>query len=175
MTIQPDIIDANYVITCLEDAGATQIAMRVPGCYPAGYKSNWPDIVREFCDFVGGGSASGWALEELRPAVPSAAAITRMDEVFGWVAAAIPLQPAPRGSASKWSDSLLRRVVLFRAAVHPITGIHLRSWRHVARILGSNHNTVKIWHSAGIDMIVKHVNGLKTSHNNFPEKIKKIA
>ena len=79
----------------------------------------------------------------LRPAVPDAATISRMDEALAW----IPLIPV--------DQFILRRVVGARSLVSPMTGRHLYSWRRVALAVGADHKAVQRWHSQGIAIIVQ--------------------
>ena len=79
----------------------------------------------------------------LRPAVPDAATITRMDEALAWITL-IPVD-----------QFILRRVVGARSLVSPMTGRHLFSWRRVALAVGADHKAVQRWHSQGIAIIVR--------------------
>ena len=87
-------------------------------------------------------SSYGWTEVRIRPAVPSAGKITRMDEAMSW----IPLIPVDR--------FVLRRVVGARSLVHPITDRHLFPWRRLGKALGADHKAVQRWHTQGIEMIV---------------------
>ena len=89
----------------------------------------------------------GWTTNRIRPPVPSAARITRMDEAMSW----IPLIPIDR--------YVLRRIVGARSLVHPITERHLYPWRRLATALGADHKAVQRWHAQGIDLIVSALNG----------------
>jgi len=91
--------------------------------------------------------AYGYDPEQIRPAAPGPQAITRMDEAFLWVG----MIPA--------NKRLLRRVVLMRALVHPITERHRWSWRRIGRALGCSHEAVRGWHAQGIDIIVAALRG----------------
>jgi len=88
----------------------------------------------------------GWTEKQIRPSVPSAARITRMDEALGWISL-IPLD-----------RYVLRRIVGARSLVHPITERHLYPWRRLATALGADHKAVKRWHGQGIDLIVARLN-----------------
>ncbi len=54
-----------------------RLSMR--GIKPGGVRAQWPDIVHRVEE------AYGWTAERLRPAIPSPAQITRMDEAIGWL------------------------------------------------------------------------------------------
>jgi hypothetical protein len=82
----------------------------------------------------------------MRPPVPSAAQITRMDEALNW----ITLIPAER--------YVLRRIVGARSLVHPLTQRHLYPWRRVAAAVGADHKAVQRWHAQGIELIVGGLN-----------------
>ncbi|HEY2132675.1 MAG TPA: DUF6362 family protein, partial [Acetobacteraceae bacterium] len=95
-------IDADYVVYRLEEAGATLLALPGTG-WSTRMRTSSLEIVRTALE------AYGWTEARIRPAVPSAEKITRMDEAMSW----IPLIPLDR--------YVLRRVVGARSLVHPIT------------------------------------------------------
>jgi hypothetical protein len=123
------------LIACLEEAGATLLSLPTTGFSPALKTSALP-ILREAAE------AYGWSAAELRPAMPSASRISRMDTVLGYLA----LIPQDR--------YLLRRIVGCRALVHPISGRHLFSWRRLAEVLGADHKAIQRWHAEGIRIII---------------------
>lgn len=128
-------IDADFVVYRLEEAGATLLA--IPGSgYSTRLRTSSLDIVRTALE------AYGWAGAEVRPPVPSAERITRMDEALCW----IPLIPIDR--------YVLRRVVGARSLVHPVTDRHLFPWRRLGKALGADHKAVQRWHAQGISLIV---------------------
>lgn len=127
-------INADYVIYRLEEAGATLLAL--PPSYSTPLRTSSLEIVRSAVE------AYGWTEARIRPSVPSAEKITRMDEAMGW----IPLIPLDR--------YVLRRVVGARSLVHPITDRHLFPWRRLGKALGADHKAIQRWHAQGIAMIV---------------------
>ncbi len=128
-------IDAAYVIWRLEEAGATLLALP-PSGWSTGLRSSTLDIVRSAAE------SYGWTEGRLRPPVPSAAKITRMDVALGWIAH-IPLE-----------RYVLRRIVGARSLVHPVTERHLFPWRRLGGVLGADHKAVQRWHKEGIALIV---------------------
>lgn len=131
--------DAELVIALLEDAGRTLLAL--PG-------TGWSTKLR-MCrlEIVHNALESyGWGAQTIRPAVPSAARISRMDEALTW----IQLIPQDRYA--------LRRIVGARCLVHPITERHMFPWRRIAAVLGADHKAVQRWHAQGIDLIVAALN-----------------
>jgi Domain of unknown function (DUF6362) len=131
--------DAELVTYRLEEAGATLLALPGTG-WSTRLRSSSLEIVRAAIE------SYGWTEKRLRPAVPSAARITRMDEALGWIA----LIPIDR--------YVLRRIVGARSLVHPITERHLYPWRRLATAIGADHKAVKRWHTQGIDLIVAGLN-----------------
>jgi hypothetical protein len=127
--------DADYVIYRLEEAGATLLALPGTG-WTTRLRSSSLDIVRTALE------AYGWEAARIRPAVPPAEKIDRMDEAMGW----IPMIPDNR--------YVLRRVVGARSLVHPVSDRHLYSWRRLGVVLGADHKAVQRWHAQGIAMIV---------------------
>ena len=133
-------LDADYVVYRLEEAGSTLLALPGTG-WTTRLRSSSLEIVRTALE------AYGWTEARIRPAVPSAGKITRMDEALGW----IPLIPVDR--------YVLRRVVGARSLVNPLTDRHLYPWRRLGVALGADHKAVQRWHAQGIRMIVTALNG----------------
>jgi hypothetical protein len=132
-------MDAQYVIARFEEAGASLLALPRTG-WSTGLRSSTIEIVRTAIE------AYGWTSQRIRPPIPSADRISRMDETMSW----LQLIPADR--------YVLRRVVGARSLVHPITERHLFSWRRLAGALGADHKAVQRWHAQAIDMIVDALN-----------------
>lgn len=132
-------IDADFVVYRLEEAGATLLALPGTG-WTTRLRTSSLEIVRTALE------AYGWTEARVRPPVPSAVKITRMDEALGW----IPLIPLDR--------YVLRRVVGARSLVHPITDRHLFAWRRLGTAMGADHKAVQRWHAQGIAMIVQALN-----------------
>jgi len=132
--------DAAFVTARLEEAGATLLALPGTG-WSTRLRTSSLDIVRTALE------SYGWTTSRIRPAMPSAERITRMDEAMQWVAL-IPLD-----------RYVLRRIVGARSLVHPITERHLFPWRRLAAVLGADHKAVQRWHGQGIALIVKALNG----------------
>jgi hypothetical protein len=132
--------DAREVVARLEEAGRTLLALPRTGPSPALRASVW-EVVHAASE------AYGWQPARLRPPVPDAARISRMDEALGW----IRLIPPER--------YVLRRIVGARALVHPLTERHLYPWRRLGAALGADHKAVQRWHAQAIDLIVAALNG----------------
>jgi hypothetical protein len=128
-------IDADFVTYRLEEAGATLLALPGTG-WSTRLRTSSLEIVRTALE------SYGWSEARIRPSIPSAEKITRMDEAMGW----IPLIPLDR--------YVLRRVVGARSLVHPVTDRHLFPWRRLGKALGADHKAVQRWHAQGIAMIV---------------------
>jgi hypothetical protein len=128
-------IDPDFVVYRLEEAGATLLALPGTG-YSTRLRTSSLEIVRAALD------SYGWTETRIRPAIPSAAKITRMDEAMSW----IPLIPVDR--------YVLRRVVGARSLVHPVTDRHLFPWRRLGKALGADHKAIQRWHALGIAIIV---------------------
>jgi uncharacterized protein DUF6362 len=131
--------DAELVINRLEEAGAALLALPGTG-WSTKLRGSSLEIVRVAVENY------GWTPNRIRPPVPSAEKITRMDEALSW----IPLIPLER--------YVLRRIVGARCLVHPITERHLFPWRRLATALGADHKAVQRWHAQGIDLIVAACN-----------------
>lgn len=136
---QGNAVDAAFVIQRLEQAGAALLALPGTG-WSTRLRTSSLDIVRTAME------SYGWSTKRLRPPVPSAVDISRMDEAMGWIAL-IPLD-----------RYVLRRIVGARCLVHPITQRHLFPWRRVAAAIGADHKAVQRWHAQGIALIVAALN-----------------
>jgi hypothetical protein len=132
--VQP--LGAAAVIERLEQAGAALLAMPARG-YTTHMRQMRFDIVHTALE------AYGWEDAGIRPAAPDAAAISAMDEAFGW------LRFIPEESY------VLRRILGARALVHPLTARHLFTWRRLAATLGADHKSVQRWHGHGVAIVVK--------------------
>ena len=71
--------DRKKVADRLYEAASTLRNLRVPGVRPLEYGSNWPDVIHDMMD------AYGWHEAELKPPIPTAETIDRMDEALGWL------------------------------------------------------------------------------------------
>ncbi len=129
---------AEFVLAALEEAGLVLLAL--PNSGPSTrLRQGGLEWVRDACAYPPDRTL-------IRPAVPSAAAIDRMDRVLAWI---------PRIPADKF---VLRRVVGARCLVSPVNGRHLFSWRRLGAALGADHKAVQRWHAQGIDLIVAALN-----------------
>jgi hypothetical protein len=131
--------DAELVIGRLEEAGAVLLALPGSG-WSTRMRSSSLEIVRAAIE------GYGWTSNRIRPPVPSAERISRMDESLEWIS----LIPIDR--------YVLRRIVGARSLVHPITERHLFPWRRLATALGADHKAIQRWHAQGIDLMVLALN-----------------
>jgi len=135
-------VDADTVIRRLEEAGQTLLALPGTG-WTTRLRSTRLDVVHTAIESYGWDRGSG----PLRPAVPGAGQIDRMDEALGW----IPLIPLDR--------YVLRRIVGARSLVSPVTERHLFTWRRLGALLGADHKAIQRWHGQGILLIVQALKG----------------
>ncbi len=133
------LFDAELVTCLLEEAGATLLALPGTG-WSTRMRASSLEIVRAAIE------GYGWTTNRIRPPIPPAARITRMDEAMGW----LQLIPTDR--------YVLRRIVGARSLVHPLTERHLYPWRRLAAAIGADHKAVQRWHGQGIDLIVLALN-----------------
>lgn len=134
------LIDAEMVVARLEEAGQTLLSLPRTGP-TTGLRQARHQFVAEALEAYG---ASEYG--RVRPPVPSALRITRMDQALAW----IPLISPDR--------LVLRRIVGARALVSPMVGRHLYSWRRLARLVGADHKAIQRWHGTGINLIVDSLN-----------------
>jgi hypothetical protein len=131
--------DADVVVYRLEEAGATLLALPGSG-WTTHMRTSSVEIVRSALE------SYGWTAARIRPAVPSAEKVDRMDEAMSWLSL-IPQQ-----------NYALRRVVGARSLVHPITDRHLFTWRRLGAAMGADHKAVQRWHGQGVELIVAALN-----------------
>ena len=133
--LRPLMLDGDAVIARLCEAGATLLALPHTGPSTR-LRQGGLEWIRDVPEGM------GRVARPVRPAVPSGAAIDRMDEALGW----IRLIPVER--------HVLRRVVGARCLVSPMTGRHVYSWRRIGETVGADHKAVQRWHQQGIALIV---------------------
>ena len=131
-------IDAAFVTYRLEEAGATLLALPDTG-YSTAMRVSRLEVMPEAAGMY---ASSSGGTQRLRPPVPSASRITRMDEALEWIL----LIPRER--------HVIRRIVGARSLVSPVTERHVFSWRRLGGLLGADHKAVQRWHGQGIDMLV---------------------
>jgi Domain of unknown function (DUF6362) len=128
-------LSAEEIVARLEAAGATLLAMPSQG-YATQLRQMRFDIVHTALE------AYGWQSARTRPPVPSAAAISAMDDAFGWLAL-----PEAR--------HVLRCILGARTLVYPLTGRHLYPWRRLAAQLGAEHKSVQRWHAQAVALLMQ--------------------
>ena len=133
-------VTAEMVEAGLTTAGLTLLTMHVGGLRPAGYRSAWPEVVRDAYE------SYGWDATRIRPSPPLASDITAMDAIWRCLLY-ILLQ-----------KRVIRRVVGMRALTNPRTLKPLLSWRFMGDKLGCSHSAVRLWHGQGIDIIAAGLN-----------------
>ena len=107
-------------------------ALRVPGLWPAQYKSGMPDVLRDVEDLRYADAGEGLRFR------PGAREIARMDLVLSWVL----LIPASRPE--------VRRAVALRSLNHPLSERPVLSWRRIGELLGCHHSQAERWFDKGI-------------------------
>jgi hypothetical protein len=116
------------VEAALYAAGLTLMALRVSGCWPAGYRSNMPEYLREPGDK---------AEAEFTPAQPIPSAVSAMDRALAWI------KLLPGGTEYQIR---VRRLVLARCLVSPRTEAPVFGWRKLGIQFGCSHMHAKtLW------------------------------
>ena len=141
----------DWVCAMLEEAGATLLALPHAG-YTTRLRTGSLDWVRDAAAVL----APGTGPAPLRPAVPSPAAVDRMDRAFAWLAL------IPDGKF------VLRKVAGARALVHPVTGWHLYPWRRLGAALGADHKAVQRWHGQAMASISAALNAPAPGRKHRP-------
>lgn len=133
----PEIpIDAESVVKRLEEAGSTLLALPHTGPTTRLVQGGL-EWIRDAAEHPAAGRG------RIRPAIPDANRITRMDQAMDW------LRLIPQ------DKYVLRRVVGARSLVDPMSGRYLYSWRRLGVAIGADHKAVQRWHGQGIEFIVK--------------------
>lgn len=122
----------------LFEAGITLSCLPSHGLKPSSRVSSWRDTLMDLDDLL-----TLVADEDLRPPVPSASKISRMDEAMGWVQAI--------------SAADQRRVVLLWMMIHPITHRHRLSWEKIGKRIGRSDKTAKSLFHRGLASITKKI------------------
>jgi hypothetical protein len=133
-------VTAKDIVARFEAAGATLLALPGRG-YSTQMRTMRFDVVHSALD------AYGWQHAAVRPPMPSAAAISQMDETFSW----LTLIPE--------SQYVMRRIVGARALVHPVTLRHLFPWRRIGTMLGADHKSVQRWHGQAVLLLLEALGG----------------
>lgn len=145
------------IVERLEQAGATLLAMQISAGAPSGMHAAWPEYVRAAAE------AYGYNQATMKPAIPDSATITAMEETYGWVR----IIPKER--------YVIRRIVMMRSLVFPISWRYVFKWTKIARTVGCDYRAIKGWHSDGINLIAvgleqkslaKHVGSGASSRSN---------
>ena len=129
-----------FVVSCLEQAGRTLLSLPIPGARPSGFRSNMPEVIRQYNE------SYGHEAESPSAAIPSNREISRMDQVLSWVR----LIPE--------DQFIVRRVVQCRSLTSPITGRHLFTWSRVGTHLRCDYRAAQRWHAEGIAIITLRLN-----------------
>ncbi|ABK45256.1 conserved hypothetical protein [Magnetococcus marinus MC-1] len=121
--------DAPAVAKRLEEAAFTMKRLPVKGLKPEEVRSAWPEVIHEFYD------AYGWGTAEARLGPPSPSAIDRLDEVMGWL---------------EWLEPDHRRLVWYRAERVP--------WKLLMRRFGRARSTLAAHWKSAIFQVVAVLN-----------------
>ncbi len=144
---QPTPPTTEDVAHWLEWGARKLIAMPAGRLKPADAKAQWPDYVRD--NFPG---LSDLQTNRIRALAPSAEEITIVDLII-WL-------------PNLCADPNKRRVIHFRAQVHPIRGSHLLTWGWISTKLQIKQHTAKRWYREGLKEIARNVE---------PERVCRIA
>lgn len=120
----------------LFEAGYTLACLPAHGVRPAGWGKGWGETLMDMDDLL-----TLTAESEVRPPMPTSAAITRMDEAFTWVQGI--------------SNDAWRRAILLWMMIHPLSHRHRYSWSKIGKVLGVSDKTAKTFFIRGIADITK--------------------
>jgi hypothetical protein len=139
---------AEYVAGRLEQAGRALLALPASRCMPAGMKSAWPEYVQTMWEAFNPDDTDAERRaadrEALRPGPPSARAISDMDEAYRWITLV--------------DDVPVRKILLLRSLVDPMTDKPRFSWRRLHRQFGLHIDTLQRKHSRGVEQIANRLN-----------------
>ncbi|SHJ68607.1 hypothetical protein SAMN02745194_03117 [Roseomonas rosea] len=121
------------------DATDTLRAIPGRGCFPAGFRTNWPAEALAMAEGAPGVD------EDLPRRVPTARQIDQMDEAFRWISY-IPETHVDH-----------RRIVLLRSLISVRQKKHLMSWRQIGEKMGMEHRTVQRRFAQGIGWICQEL------------------
>ena len=132
--------DADLVIARLATAGRTMLALHVPGCWPAGYRSSMPEVVRGYWETY------NQVPNRLRVAAPSPAEIRDMEQALSWVR----LIPEDR--------VVYRKLVLLRMLQRPHLDKPIHSFEAIGAMLGISPTALRNYYKDAISIIVGRLN-----------------
>jgi hypothetical protein len=134
--ITQNMTDTQIVISRLEDAGATLQALHGT--------SRWPTVSPNpvFAIARVALAEDCWAEMRTRLPIPPETSIDRMIETHTW----LEFIPADQYA--------IRRLVVMRSLLHPVTQRHLFPWNQLASRFHTNRKGIQAQHAKGIDMIV---------------------
>ena len=148
--------DRETVRLRLEEAGMTLLAL--PGGGRASrIGSSMPAVTRQAID------AYGWTDERIRPAHPTPAEISRMDEALPWISLIRADNPKPGAAELHSLDGgvQLRNIVGARMLIDPITRRYLFSWSRLGKAMGADRKAITRWHEAAMALIATRLNELE--------------
>jgi len=122
--------------TWLEWAGLRLVAITVRGTKPAGFRVAWPDFAQDKWEVTNFRAATA-----IRIPSPPPNEVTIMDSILR-----LPDFCRVFG---------VRRVIQYRALIHPISGRHIQSWDKIAAKLSTDKRTVRRWHEKGLEEIIE--------------------
>ncbi|CAH2606431.1 conserved protein of unknown function (plasmid) [Rhodovastum atsumiense] len=128
-------IDAAYVEYRLRHAGKTLMALPDTG--------HSPKLRLRSLEVIKGVEELVEAERSVPRFEPTAHDIAMMDEVFPDWLHFIPQSNLP-----------IRRVIALRSLVSPVTDRHLWPWRRIGETMGTSHESARLWHARGVDMII---------------------
>lgn len=150
-------LDETYVKSRLESAGRTLMMLPSTG-RPAGYKSNWPEHIREYLDTL------DWTEEGLAVIIhdpppvklrPNMRQMNELNEVLDWL--------FDLGQYCKSREiPYITKAIWYGMLHHPISERRIYSWGRLSKIFRCDRKTVQRWYEGGIEIIVKNQNLLKS-------------
>lgn len=129
-------LDPQTLINWLEWAAVRLIAMPAGKLKPTGYRTYWPDIPLEALPGL-----DDLQVNRIRALAPSSAEIPIVDQIV--------ILP----NLCDHIDT--RRVIHWRAQVHPIKGYHLLKWDWIAGKLRVHRYTAQRWYKDGLKEVAE--------------------
>lgn len=155
---QHDFVDEKYIKVIVESAGRTLSMLPNTGVWPAGYRSCWPEYIREWGDMIE--APKEYNPQRIRPTLPQ---MNELDQVEDWIV----------GLANHCKirhRTEISRTVAAAMLHHPfIEGRRIYSFRKLGKMFGTSNHTAKGWYMHGLRIIADNVNAGITANTPAPK------
>ncbi|MBL4761270.1 MAG: hypothetical protein JKY93_01055 [Gammaproteobacteria bacterium] len=150
-------VDEKYIKVIVESAGRTLTMLPNTGAWPAGYRSCWPEYIREWGDLIE--APKEFNPQRIRPTV---AQMNELETVEDWIVGLA-------NHCRRRHRTEISRCVAAAMLHHPfIEGRRIYSFRKLGNMFGTSNHTVKKWYMEGLHIIANNVNLEQSANDTKP-------